>query len=52
MFKLFGLIFHGCWHTYEDIGSGDVVDGHGATVGMWYKRRCTKCCRRTYKQIY
>lgn len=53
MLKLLAFLWSGCWHDWEEVGSGVVYsNGRDLPSGRWQERKCSKCLKRDYRQMF
>jgi len=45
MIKLWQFLWHGCWHQWSLMGSGDLVNDANLTIGQYNVYICKKCSR-------
>ncbi len=43
MFKIFELLFGGCYHIWEETHRVDIVDKDNTNIGEAVYCKCTKC---------
>ena len=45
MIKLWQFLWHGCWHDWQHIATGQKTLDNDMVTGNYYVFKCSKCAR-------